>query len=339
MNTVTLKVLSDHLGLTEGTVSRALNNYPDISSKTRERVRIAARELGYRPNSNARRLATGQAECVGYVLSRHGGNLSEPFLGEVLDGLAEALSERNWDLTVAVALSGEDELAVIRRLAQSGRVSGFVLSRTLTKDPRVDLMRVLDLPFVTHGRTAESDDHAWFDVDNEQAFHVAVDHLFNLGHRRIAHIAGPHAFNFARLREIGYRSAMQAHGLDVPADYVQVADMTDAGGEAATARLLALDTPPTGLVCVSDRVALGAMKAARDAGLSIGRDLSIIGYDGLPLGEHANPPLTTMAQPLTQSGRRLGEMLLALVDGADRTTLQELRQADLVRRQSDGPPA
>jgi LacI family transcriptional regulator len=335
---IKLKTLSEHLGLTEGTVSRALNDYPDISAKTRERVRDAARELGYKPNSNARRLAKGIAECVGFVLPASESHFSEPFLGELLDGLTDALSKRNWDLTVSVARSSDSELDIIDRLIRSGRVSGLIVMRTHTVDGRIEFLKKSGTPFVAHGRTADPDGYAWLDIDNEQAFVDAVAHLHALGHHRIAHIGGHEAFNFARLRRLGYRRGLADHGIDYRADYDVSSEMSDQAGNEAMQRLLSLDEMPTAIVCVSDMVALGAMQAIRAAGLRPGREISVIGYDGVPQGEHSDPPLTTMAQPLTRAGRRLGDMLLAVIDGADPQDNQELWRAELVRRNTDGPP-
>ncbi len=338
MGVVKLKNLSQHLGLTEGTVSRALNDYPDISEKTRKRVQLAARELGYKPNSNARRLAKGITECIGYVLPASESHLSDPFLGELLDGLTDALSKRNWDLTVAVARSSDSELDIIDRLTRSGRVSGLIVSRTHTEDTRIDFLKKSNIPFVSHGRTADPAGFAWLDVDNEQAFFDAVTHLHALGHRRIAHIGGQETFNFARLRRHGYCKGLEACGLTYRTDYDLSSEMNDHAGFEAMQRLLTLDEPPTAVACVTDMVALGAMRAIRDAGMEPGREISVIGYDGIPVGQHSNPPLTTMAQPLTRAGRRLGDMLLAVIDGQAPGETQELWRAELVRRQTDGPP-
>lgn len=334
-----LKALSEHLGLTEGTVSRALNDYPDISERTVQRVKAAANALGYRPNSNARRLATRNAECIGYILPWQEGNLSEPFLGELLDGISEALFDRHWDLTVAVAHSPQDELATIDRLARSGRVNGLVISRTLKQDPRIDRMMELGIPFVSHGRTADPSKYAWFDIDNEAAFREAVIHLAKLGHRRIAHIYGSLDYNFAAARLAGYRQGLADCNLDQNSLYEIRSDLSAYGGYRAANTLLTLPDCPTALVCVSDMVALGAMKAIRERGWRPGREVSVIGYNGLPLCEHTDPPLTSIVQPLQAAGKRIGEMLLSVIDGGDPTHHQELWQATLERRETDNPPA
>lgn len=338
MSKVTLKALSQHLGLTEGTVSRAINDYKDISPRTRERVKKAATELGYRPNSNARRLATGKAECVGFVLPWQAGTISEPFLGELLSGLSDAISARHWDLNVAVSRSAKDELSIITRLAQSGRVSGLVISRTLSHDPRIEHMQNLGIPFVSHGRTASPEDYAWFDIDNFGAFREAVWHLSELGHTQIAHIHGPLDYNFAASRLAGYRRGLLDRNLDVDPAMEAKSDMTQDGGYLAMRYLLTLNQIPTAITCVSDMVAVGAMRALREHGKMPGKDISVIGYDGLPMGEHTHPALTTMAQPLQMAGKHIGEMLLAVVDGDDPKKHQELWNATLTRRETDCPP-
>jgi len=194
---VSLRMLSQHLGLTDGTVSRALNDYPDIAEKTRARVKAAAQELGYQPNPIARRLATGAAECVAYVLPARSNHASDPFLAELLSGLSTALVDRGWDLYITAAESLDDEIEQLKRLAATQRASGFVISRTLVDDPRVSALKKLGVPFITHGRTQDSDDHSWFDLDSRDAFRTAYLHLATLGHRDIAYIGGPDKYNFS----------------------------------------------------------------------------------------------------------------------------------------------
>lgn len=333
---VSLKVLAAHLGLTVGTVSRAMNGYSDISSATRERVQRAAKELGYRANQNARRLSIGATETVAYLMPRHSSSIAQPFVAELLQGLGEALSKRNWDVLISHSQSQAEEMVQIDRLITSGRVGGLVISRPLKNDPRIRLIQDLKCPFVVHGRTAAHSDYAWYDVDGEDAMVTAVDHLVSLGHKQIAFVGAPLQFQFAQDRLNGYRKGIQANGLSVDPEHVQIADFSDEGGEIATSLLLDLPTPPTAIVCISDTVALGALASVRARGLKVGKDVSVIGYDGLKFGKHTNPPLTTMSQPQAHAGRILGDMLLSIVDGDDPKKHQELQRAQLLRRDSDG---
>ena len=332
-----MKALAEHLGLGQGTVSRALNGYPDISEATRTRVREAADAMGYRANPIARRLAMGTSETVAYLMSP-GDHLGEPFTAQLLAGIAEALSPRGWDLQVVV-MDDEDAGAAVDRLVLSGRVGGVILSRVRRSDARIDSLKRSGMPFVAHGRTSDPSDYAWFDIDGQRAFRDAVDHLVGLGHGRIAFVGGPSYFTFSHARREGFLEGCRDNGIAFDPVLDLECALTDADAERVVGDCLdgTGDGRPTAIVCTTDTQALGALAACRARGLVPGEDISVIGYDGLHWGRHADPPLTTMAQPQGDAGRRLGEMLLALVDGEDPRATQELRRAQLVRRKSDGP--
>ena len=336
MSRPTLRGLARELGLSVGTVSRALNGYRDISPVTRERVREAAERAGYDPDPIARRLATGSAETIAYLMPASGGSLAYTFTAELLDGLSDTLARHGWDLLVVRDPHAGGSITALERLAGSRRVSGVVLSRPYRHDARVDALRRAGLPFVVHGRTADHDDYAWFDVDGHRAMMDAVDHLVGLGHTRIGFIGGPGHYNFASERLAGYRAGLAANGITGDESLVRLAELSDAGGEAAAADLLNAPHAPTALLCVSDSVALGALAAARVRKIAVGSALSVIGYDGLEAGRHAAPALTTMAQPQADAGRCIGEILLALSGGDDPRAHQVLRRATLLRRDSDG---
>ena len=334
-----LKVIAERLNLSESTVSRALNDYRDISARTKALVRDMAKELDYEPNTHARRLASGKSDTIGYVMPMQDGQLTETFLGELMAGMAKTLAGRGWDLMVLAPHTPEDELAMFRKIASARHVSGLIISRTYSNDPRFRILQELDIPFVAHGRSSDSMSAAWLDVDNEAAFREMASYLASLGHRLIAHIGGPPVYNFARQRAEGWQAGLQDAGLELTAGYHQATELSFEGGEAAMTRLLSLEAPPTAVCCVSDVVAIGAMRAIREAGYLPGREISVIGYDGLEIGALLDPPLTTMSQPLQSAGSRLAEMLITIVEGdsmpADN---QQLFRASLVRRGTANPP-
>ena len=192
---------------------------------------------------------------------------------------------------------------------------------------------------MSHGRSNESANSAWLDVDNELAFVEMTSYLASLGHRRIAHIGGAPVYNFARQRADGWKRGLKDSGLKEVAGYAESTELSFEGGNAAMKRLLALDEPPTAVCCVSDVVAIGAMRAIRDAGYLPGREISLVGYDGLEIGSLLDPPLTTMSQPLQSAGSRLAEMLITIVEGKSMPAdNQELFRASLVRRGTANPP-
>jgi LacI family transcriptional regulator len=326
--------VAEVVGLTESTVSRALNGYPDIALKTRERVSKTARELGYVPDQTARRLARGQAETIGFVLPAQSGHFSDPFLAQLLDGLSDVLGTRNWDLMLASARSSQEEVAAIKRMTRSGRVAGIVVNRTFIDDPRIEYLSQHNIPFVLHGRSRDCSGYAWLDVDSRRAFREAVDHLALLGHHRIAFIGSDASYHFGLERLQGYREGLADHGLSFSAE--QLTDMTSDAGKQAMSALL--PSAPTAVLCITDQVAIGALEAIRDAGLRPGQDISVIGYDGIPFAAYTDPPLTTLAQPLERAGTRLGEMLLAVIDGDDPAHHQELWTANLIQRATAKKP-
>jgi len=329
-----LRTLAEHLGLTESTVSRALNNYPDISEKTRSRVKAAADDLGYRPNQNARRLATGDSECIGFLPPSSSNYPSDPFLAVLLGGLSRSVSSKGWDLLINTCTSIDEEIAQLKKWAATRRVDGVVLSRTLADDPRVETLLELDMPFITHGRTRNSDAHAWLDTDNFAAFELGFDYLHNHGHRAIAYIGGPRQYNFSNQRLAGYLSAAKGHSLNIKPEWVVESDISVTAGSAAMNQLLQLPDTPTAVLCVTDMVALGAMNALRANDLIPGRDVSIVGYDGLEVGACTTPTLTSMTQPLADAGSMLGDMLFDVIQGEPAAKLQRLVNVQLVERGS-----
>lgn len=338
MAKVSLKFLAQELGLTQSTVSRALNNYSDISEATRQRVKQAAEKHNYNANHLARRLATGLVESVAYLMPANTHAISEPFVSQLLEGLGQSLSARGWDLLVMQATSADEESDMIAKLSISGKVSGVVLSRPYKQDSRIELLQKYKVPFIVHGRTLDHENYAWYDVDSESAFADAVAHLASLGHQRIGFIGAPTYYQFAQMRLDGYRMGMMANGLSYDEQTIEVAELSDEAGERAATTMLKSAQAPTAILCATDNQAIGALAAIRSMGLVPGSDVSVIGYDGIAFGKHTNPPLTTMAQPLAHSGRQMGDMLLAIIDGGNPVDYQELRQAKLLRRMSDGPP-
>lgn len=334
---VTINDLASELGLAKGTVSRALNGYPDISESTRLRVMRAAERMGYRPMAQAQAIRTGLARSLGLVLNAGPGNAHKPFLTDFLDGISRAASEENWTLTVATAFDEADEVATMQRLVEERKVDGFILPRTKIRDQRIDLLRGLNVPFVLYGRTGDPTGCCWFDISGESAIRDAVLRLAGLGHRHIGFINGATEYNYARLRLEGYRAGLDQAGLPFRANLLREGATTMAQGEAHGAELLDLPSPPTAIVCALDLAALGLYRAAASRGLQVGRELSVLSYDGIPEAAGAVPPLTTYAVDTRAAGARLAQLLFARIRGIAPESLRETVPAHLVARGSDGP--
>ena len=335
-NRVTISDVAEALGLTKSTVSRAMNGYPDISQTTQLRVKRMATKMNYHPLSHAQAIKTGRTRTLGLVLQFSDHDAQRPFLAEFLAGLSTGAHAEGWTLTVAASDSHEDMIDTFRALLRDGKADGFILPRAMCDDPRVHLLRQADVPFVLFGRQENDEGCAWFDVLGEEAMCEAVARLVKLGHRRIGYINGGAKYAYAALREAGFRAGMSQAKLDIdPALVVQDVVTLKEGAQAA-AKLLDHETRPTAIVCAVDFAALGVYEAAAERGLQVGIDLSVIGYDGIPEGAHARPPLSTFAVDNKAAGERLSALLIRRIRGEAAEDLRETALAEFMDRGSTG---
>jgi DNA-binding LacI/PurR family transcriptional regulator len=329
--TVTIRQVAKHAGVSVATVSYVLNNDPRISAETRERVLAAVAELDYHPNSWAQGLARKQADIVGLLMPRP--RHADPFLLEFISGVMDVTAERQVGLLLLHP--GEKPGEMPRELLRR-RLSGVIVLESQAVDPRVEWLRRKAIPFVLFGRCQNEGVRYWLDVDNAAGARLAVDHLAALGHQRIGFISAPLQYMFAQFRLEGYQEGLRQNGLDLDPALVVEGDFSEESGYAATKRLLALPVRPTAVLAASDIMATGALRAIRQAGLQVPGDLAVVGFDGTQLSAVTDPPLTTVRQPIYDSGRQVAEMLLAAVADPEGDGRWELIQPSLIVRRSSG---
>ncbi len=331
-----LKDLAKILGLSETTVSRALNGYPEVSERTRLRVQAAAKAEGYRPNPMARSLAVGRTNVVGIIYPLHPNDLSDPMFMDIVGGIAEELEQHQMDLIIA-PVSPAHELRSYRRMVQARRVDGLVVGRTRIFDERIAYLAKQGLPFVAHGRTQQNAPHAWFDYDNEAGMCLAVNRLLTLGHRRIALISAPLDMNFARQRYDSFIATMQAGGIDANPDYMIENTIDRRSAYQAMRQLLECAPPPTAVIVDNHMSGVGVVRALLDAGIDIGRAISLIVWGEME-DSLAGYHVTTVHQPEPKrAGVKMVEMLMALLDGTPPEKLQVLWQPVLFLGETAGP--
>jgi LacI family transcriptional regulator len=316
-------------------VSRALGGYDDVAAGTRARVLAEAARINYQPSRIARQFRTGRSGAIGVVLPAEPGQFSDPFFLQMLSVVGPRLAAASLDLLVTAARPGEDELQAHRKLVENRRVDGVLLARTRCDDARIAYLLDAGMPFVAHGRSDEARPYAWVDIDGEAACRMATQRLIGLGHRRIGLINAASIYMFARHRQAGWRRALLDAGL--PDGPVEEAEPTEENGFLAARRMLALPTPPSAILCATDRLAVGCLHALAACGLRAGRDVAVIGYDDLPNSTYTDPPLTTVAQPTAEAARLMVEMLLDQLAGGSAACQQALLSAALVVRASDWP--
>jgi DNA-binding LacI/PurR family transcriptional regulator len=323
----TIRNVAERAGVSKSLVSLVMRGSPHVSERRRQAVLQAARELGYRPNAVARSLVEGRTRLIGAIVA----DLHNPFFAEFLDGLQESLhgaglrmlvGSGRWDpLFEAEAVEAFLEM----------RVDGLVL---LSVVPESLKEAAASVPVVLVG---ERDVHG-IDIvvdDDELGASLAVDHLVELGHRRIAHIEGARSTT-AHYRRAGYEKAMHRHGLSAEI-VVEPGDFTEDGGYRAARSLLRRDARPTAIFAPNDLVATGALSAADELGMTVPADLSIVGYDNTHLAAIRHISLTSVDQPRRDMGRVAAELLTARIGDPSRHPRQNLVVPHLVVRSTTGP--
>ena len=257
-----------------------------------------------------------------------------------MGGLSTRLQEDGIDILVSTVETEADEAAAYRRLAASKRVDAVVVHTPARTDARIALLQALELPFVVHGRSTAERPFAFLDIDNFGAIETATGHLADLGHRRIALINGDTVSTYARDRHDGFRTMLDACGLPLDPALVGHGEFTDETGFRLMQAFLALPARPTAIIAGSMMSALGAMRAIRIAGLTVGEDVSLIAHDDVfPYLSPDNlvPAVTTTQSPIRAAGERIGDMALQLLQGEAVETLQEVWPVDFIIRGSTGP--
>lgn len=309
--------LAHELGISTGTVSRALNGKPDVSEKTRELVLETAKRLGYAPNQAARALAQGTTRSVGFMmdLDRENAPSSEYFFMGVFDGVQSILRKNGLDLLVLPRPSAEDGVAYLERYVARGVFDGMILAAVQRVDPRIDMLQSAGIPFVTLGRSSTARNYSWIDLDFEGVVDTAIDRLVGLGHRRIAVTVPTGGVNFGPLFAESYKLALARHGLPFdPALILETRRSEEAGYEIVD-RMLAMPDRPTAILLIYEITAIGIYRRLAELGLRPGRDLAIIGFRDEPTVRFLEPSLTCFSASLQDIGVALANALLAQIPG------------------------
>ncbi|MGC5615113.1 LacI family DNA-binding transcriptional regulator [Georgenia sp. Z1491] len=315
-----------HVSVT--TASRALNGTGRVAETTRDRVRSVADELGYRPNELARQLKRGKSSSLGIVVP----DITNPFFSELAQGVQEAAAR--YDAVLLLTATGADPSRTAEAIAQmrARHVAGVVLVEDRLDDDR--LVRALDgMRFVALDRELDPTRATSVTSDHRSGGRMAVQHLVDLGHRRIAHVAGRPEIAVARERSVGYHEGLAAAGVDTDPALVVEADFEEEAGYRGTLQLLDRGTDLTAVFAVNDLAAIGAVRALDERGLSVPRDVSVVGFDDIHLASYVRPGLTTIHQQIDELGRQAAELLLDDKEGRSR-----MLDVHVVTRGTTAPP-
>jgi alanine racemase len=328
-------------GVSKTAVSFAFNSPDRLNSETATRIREVADSLGYRPDPVARLMTQARTMSIGILTPRQlAAVFANPFYAEFTVGVGRAAEASGLSVSLISPLHGSLANAVGRAI-----VDGVVAIGLAADHPEVEEIRRAGLPLVLVDSAALPDVSS-IDIDDEGSARAAAEHLLGLGHRDFlvvgfepplpAGIPGSEGIFGTRLR--GYRAALAAAGIDLPDSRVVFGPADPEGGLAAFERAWEDGLRPTAVLAMSDAMALGVLRAAGRLGLAVPGDLSVVGFDGIELGRYANPPLTTIHQPIARKGEEAVRILLSLVDGQEPARAEHLRlETRLVIRGSSGP--
>ena len=331
---VTLKSVASQAGVSYQTVSKVLNGQIQVAPETRERILKAADELGYRPNQIARNMRAQRSHMIGYSWLPNSPDQINQILDQFLSSMVDEAEAAGYHLLPFPFQSGHVD--DYRELIDTGRVDGFVISSVEYDDPRVSFLMERKFPFVAFGRSNPGWNFPYVDVDGAEGFRQATKNLIDRGIRHIGVLAWPDDSRVGNDRMAGFFEAMNATGLDVNPKWIERGEGTFEFGYLASLRLLALPAAnrPKAILAMSDAMAIGGIRAARESRLDVGRDIAIIGFDDAPMSQYLFPALTTVRQPIREAGRKCVEILVSLMKGEKPAEQHVLLPPSLITRSS-----
>jgi LacI family transcriptional regulator len=334
---LTLEEIGKLAGVSRSTVSRVINGGSSVREQVRERVWEVVRETGYQPHAAARSLVMRRTQVVGVIIPEALATLfTDPFFPLFLRGVTETCNTRHYLLMLSLFHGQTDQPELYRRVVRGGHLDGVIVASSRLDDPLVPHLLQDGVPLVSVGRHPDERVN-YVDVDNVSAGRMAVEHLIRLGHQHIGIITGPLSMAHGQDRLSGYRQALEAHGLPVDEKWIMPGDYTEGSGVMAVRRWL--PALPTAIFGASDMMAIGALKALRQAGLRVPQDVALVGFDDVPLAAAIEPALTTVRQPIARLGSMASELLLNLLENptdAQASVHRIVLPAELVVRDSCG---
>jgi DNA-binding LacI/PurR family transcriptional regulator len=320
-------------GTSKSTVSRYLNGQP-VKKATQDAIDRAIRELNYHRNEQARRLVMSKTHTIGVVID----DISNVFFSGMIRGIEAVARQRGYNCIFLSRTSNYDQEVSFLSYLYEGQVDGLILaSFRKRKEDDLRAMRDSGLPIALVGDHGELDGLFSVDVDNAAGISDIATHLYGLGHRRIGYISGRNDLSASKYRYKGYLQAMDALGLPIREAWIVESDWTNQGGYEAMQRLAISAPDITAVVVSSDEAAIGALRALKELGKRVPRDVSVAGFDDIPVAGWVDPALTTVRQPFRDIGTLAAEGLFRKIDGTEEAPCSHLLRPTFVARDSCGP--
>jgi LacI family transcriptional regulator len=330
----TIKDVARQAGVSKATVSHVINTTRHVEDATKQRVLQAIAELGYRPSSVARGLATSRSESIGLVIS----DASNYFFGEMLLGIEAVLRPADYGLIVCNTAEILERESHYLDLLLRQRVDGIIAAATSQRWDVLTQAEVLHTPIVFVDRTFEGLTGPFVGADNEGGAYRGTQHLIESGHRKIGALAGFQRLSSMQERLAGFQRALEEHGLPLREEWVVKSALSVEAGRQAMHDILALPDPPTAVFLSNNLLSLGALWAMGELGVGCPESVSVVGFDDHPWAVVSNPPLTVIKQPSERIGQTAAEILLTLLKGQPADEMNVRLECELVERRSCCPP-
>ena len=314
---LTLEEVGRLAGVSRSTVSRVVNGHPNVREDVRKRVWQVINQTGYQPHAAARSLVTRRTHVIGAIIPEAVMTLFvDPFFPLLLCGITETCNDRGYYLMLSLFNGPATEEELYRRQVHGGHLDGVIVASARMDDRLIPTLLDDAVPFILVGRHSDSRARC-VDVDNVGASRMAVEHLIRLGHTRIATITGPLSISSGEDRLVGYRQALEAHRIPVEESWIVEGDFTESSGVMGMQRLLSAS--PTAVFAASDVMAIGALKALREADVQVPEEVALVGFDDIPVAAALEPALTTVRQPIERLGSMAADLLLNLLENPPET--------------------
>lgn len=321
-NKLTINRIAELAGVSKATVSRVLNGYPHIRPEVREKVQKVINETGYQPNQVARLLASDRSNIIGLVIpSGPQAVFTDPYFPALTQGVSQGTNQNNLTLALFIFHSEQEGYDTVKDILSAGLVDGLIITADHKGDSFIPQLVANEMPFVFIGRPDEAEGISYVDTNNVNGGYLATSHLIDLGYRRIATIASDqNSAGDDRLE--GYRQALERHGIAFNTQLVAYGDYSLDSGYAAMIQLV--HEKPDAVFVASDTMALGTLRAIRELELRVPHDIAVVSHDDLPPAVQADPPLTTVQQPIAKTGYMAVETLIQNISAGDSLPPQQI---------------
>ena len=334
---VTIIDVAREANVSYSTVSRVVNNKEYVKPETRRRVVQAMSRLGYQVNMQARSLAGGRSNVIGLLVV----DLTTQYMGEIMRGIDDVLAANQYELMLYTTHRRKTKESTYVNMMARGLADGLLIVLPRNTDEYLESLRTRDFPYVLIDQTSVDESDLTVYSSNQQGGYEATKHLIELGHRRIGIISGWMDMISAKDRLEGYKAALADHNIPLNPELIFEGDFTQSSGYSGATRFLHMEERPTAVFASNDVQAMGVIEATRACGLHVPKDLSVIGFDDIPMAALSNPQLTTVHQPLQEMGKLATQMLLESINNSEekvKKSTSKILPTELIIRETTAPP-